>query len=97
MCATRFIEHALLLTSGGGKVAMLLSTDFDHAKTRWHLFGGCPAFACKVILTTRIRWIENSTGSPSSNHAWYIWDREHAGKPTLEYCGIEDAVEAVER
>ena len=36
--ATRFIEHALRLMSGGGKVAMLLRTDFDHAKTRRHLF-----------------------------------------------------------
>ena len=80
-----FIEHALRLTNGGGKVAMLLRTDFDHAKTRWHLFSGCPAFARKIVLTKRIRWFENSTGSPSFNHAWYIWDRQHAGKPTLEY------------
>ena len=38
--AALFIEHALRLMSGGGKVAMLLRTDFDHAKTRWHLFCG---------------------------------------------------------
>jgi hypothetical protein len=44
--ATLFIEHALRLMSGGGKVAMLLRTDFDHAKTRRHLFSDCPAFAC---------------------------------------------------
>src|SRR6476659_6295078 len=83
--ATPFIEHALRLTSGGGKVAMLLRTDFDHAKTRRHLFSNCPAFACKIVLTKRIRWIENSTGSPSFNHAWYIWDHKHVGEPTLEY------------
>jgi hypothetical protein len=35
--AVLFIEHALRLMNGGGKVAMLLRTDFDHAKTRWHL------------------------------------------------------------
>ena len=84
--ATQFIGHALrLTTSGGGKVAMLLRTDFDHAKTRWHLFSDCPVFACKIVLTKRIRWIENSIGQPSFNHAWYIWDHKHAGKPTLEY------------
>ena len=83
--ATQFIEHALRLMSGGGKVAMLLRTDFDHAKRRRHLFSDCPAFARKIVLTKRIRWFENSTGQPSFNHAWYIWDHKHAGKPTLEY------------
>ena len=84
--ATQFIEHALRLTSGGGgKVAMLLRTDFDHAKKRRHLFSDCRAFACKLVLTKRILWIENSTGQPSFNHAWYIWDHKHASKPTLEY------------
>ena len=83
--ATPFIEHALHLTSGGGKVAMLLRTDFDHAKRRRHLFADCPAFARKIVLTKRIRWFENSSGQPSFNHAWYIWDHNHAGKPTLEY------------
>src|SRR5262249_47347238 len=57
--AVRFIEHALALTkSGGGFVAMLLRTDFDHAKGRQHLFGKCPQFAQKVVLTKRIRWFE---------------------------------------
>jgi hypothetical protein len=31
-------------------------TDFDHAKTRQHLFA-CPQFAKKLALTNRIRWI----------------------------------------
>ena len=68
-----------------GKVAMLLRTDFDHAKRRRHLFSDCPAFARKIVLTKRIRWFENSSGQPSFNHAWYIWDHKHTGKPTLEY------------
>ena len=41
--AAMFIEHALRLMNGGGKVAMLLRTDFDHAKTSlaliWRLSG----------------------------------------------------------
>src|SRR5262245_33853037 len=64
---------------------MLLRTDFDHARSRGHLFANCPAFACKVVLTTRIRWFEHSNGSPSFNHAWYIWDWQHRGKAILEY------------
>jgi hypothetical protein len=46
-------------------VAMLLRTDFDHAKSRAHLFGGCSTFAKKVVLTRRIKWIEDSSGSQS--------------------------------
>ena len=66
-------------------VAMLLRTDFDHAATRAHLFGGCPMFAKRIALTKRIRWFEDSTGSPSFNHCWMIWDRQHRGPPTLAY------------
>ena len=84
--AREFVEHALkLMDPCRGMVAMLLRTDFDHAKTRRHLFADCPAFARKVVLTKRIRWFEGSTGSPSFNHAWYIWDHGNACSPTLSY------------
>jgi hypothetical protein len=66
-------------------VAMLLRTDFDHAATRAHLFARCPMFAKKVVLTKRIRWFEDSRGSPSFNHCWMIWDRQHRELPTLAY------------
>lgn len=83
--AQRFIEHALHLTrETAGVVAMLLRCDYDHAKTRRHLFSEHPAFAKKIILTRRIRWIEDSTGSPSFNHSWYLWDwRRPAGAPPV--------------
>ena len=66
-------------------VAMLLRTDFDHAASRAHLFADCATFAKKVVLTKRIRWFEGSKGSPSFNHCWMIWDREHRGPATLAY------------
>ena len=84
--AREFIEHALVLMKPtGGLVAMLLRTDFDHAKTRAHLFGECEAFAKRVVLTKRIKWFENSKGQPSFNHAWFIWDWKHQGPPTVSY------------
>ena len=83
--AQEFIEHAMRMVGGDGLVAMLLRTDFDHAKTRQHLFGKCPWFFKKVVLTRRIKWFEESTGSPSFNHAWYIWKMRHRGPPTLAY------------
>lgn len=84
--ATEFIDRALALQNPvGGIVAMLLRTDFDHAKTRGRLFAGCPSFTKKVVLTKRIKWFEDSKGSPSFNHAWFIWDWTHKGAPTLAY------------
>jgi methylase of polypeptide subunit release factors len=80
--ATEFIEHAFTL---GDHIAMLLRTDFDHAATRAYLFGDCPAFEKKIVLTKRIRWFEDSKGSPSFNHAWFIWSHNHKGPPTLAY------------
>ncbi len=84
--ATEFIDHALMLTRPHkGQVMMLLRTDFDHAKTRGRLFADCPQFAKKIVLTKRIQWFEDSKGSPSFNHAWFIWDWKHQGPPTLAY------------
>lgn len=83
--ATEFVQRALGSVPGDGIVAMLLRTDFDHAKTRQHLFSEHPAFAKKLVLTKRIKWFEDSTGSPSFNHAWFIWDWKHRGAPTLAY------------
>lgn len=84
--ATEFIHRALsLMRQVDGQVMMLLRTDFDHAKSRRNLFMDCPAFAKKLVLTKRIRWFEDSDGSPSFNHAWFLWDWKHIGPPTLAY------------
>lgn len=84
--AREFCELSLrLMQPVSGFVAMLLRTDFDHAKTRQHLFNHCSAFARKLVLTKRIKWFEDSKGQPSFNHAWFIWDWQHKGAPTLAY------------
>src|SRR5215831_2836699 len=84
--ATEFVCHALGRTYRlGGFVAMLLNTDFDHAKRRQHLFGACPQFDKKLVLTRRIVWFTPLIASPSSNHAWFIWDWRNNAKPLLSY------------
>ena len=85
--AQSFIERALQITRPmRGRVCMLLRVDYDSAKTRRHLFGGCPEFSRKLVLTSRIRWFAGSTGSPSFNHAWFIWDWANLGRPaTIRY------------
>lgn len=84
--AREFIEHALKLTKPvKGTVAMLLRTDYDHAKSRQHLFGECKQFWMKVVLTKRIQWFEDSKGQPSFNHAWFIWQWSGQEEPRLAY------------
>jgi predicted RNA methylase len=89
--AVKFIEHALELTRPiKGRVAMLLTADFDHAKGRRHLFADHPAFAARLAIQTRIRWIENSVGSPSQNHCWFFWDWNHTG-PAVSIYAMQEA------
>ena len=57
--APKFIERALFLTAPDGLVAMLLRTDFDHARSRQHLFQH--PFSKKLVLTKRIKWFEGPT------------------------------------
>lgn len=88
--ATEFCNHALrLMEPAAGMVAMLLRTDFDHAKSRSHLFRDCPAFTKKIVLMKRICWFVEDNGkpkaSPSFNHAWYVWDWRHQGPPSIAY------------
>jgi hypothetical protein len=84
--APEFIELALRLTEPArGLSVMLLGTDYDHARTRKHLFGSCPVFAKKLVPTKRIIWFESPNAAPSFNHAWSIWDWCHRGLPTLAW------------
>lgn len=90
--ATLFIEHALdLMKPASGIVAMLLRTDFDHARSRRHLFADHPAFARRIALTRRIQWFEGTKGHPSFNHSWFVWDWLHSGPATVAYAPQEAA------
>lgn len=84
--ADRFIERALALTSErNGMLALLLPHEFDCAAGRHEIFAGHPAFACKMTLTKRIRWLGlpppepgKKKSTPRKHHAWYVWDfRKH--------------------
>lgn len=83
--APEFVGHAVeLMRPANGFVAMLLRTDFDHAKTRNGLFAS-PAFSKKLVLTKRIVWFERKGAAPSFNHAWFIWDWTQSGPPSIVY------------
>jgi hypothetical protein len=82
--AREFIERALSFDSVR-VVAMLLRTDFDHGATRAAPICPLPDVCQEGGSDQRIRWFEDSNGSPSFNHCWMIWDRLHRGPPTLAY------------
>jgi hypothetical protein len=82
--AEEFLAHALATSSWS---AMLLRCDYDHAVTRSYLFRDNPWFSQKIELTKRIVWtnLARPGAAPSFNHAWFIFDKEHDGPPTIAY------------
>jgi hypothetical protein len=86
--AVAFIEHALEL--GVPRVSMLLRNDFDSAISRQHLFRNNPMFAGKIVLLNRIKWFVGAS-SPSDNHSWFTWSREHRGGPAIHYVTRREA------
>lgn len=91
--AEAFVRRALeLVKPVDGSVAMFLRNEWDcSADDRPDLFEGHPAYAMKVVVTKRPRWIEGSTGSPRHNYAWYVWDWRHEGHPAIRYIHPRDA------
>lgn len=83
-----FIKKALQLSAPNGMVAMLLRTDYDHAKSRRHLFKDCPQFSMQIKLLSRIVWFEPAVASPSQNHSWFVWDWKHKGLPVENRAGL---------
>lgn len=76
----QFVKKGLEVTKKyEGIVAMFMRTDWGAAVTRKPLTQH-PAFAMKLEMTKRPRWIENSTGSPRHNYAYWIWDWKTVGQ-----------------
>lgn len=78
--AEAFIAAGLERTAMHGFLALLLPTDFDHAKTRARFFAQCPRFAGRIVLTRRVKWFELPTASgkkhgPKDNHCWFLWQQ----------------------
>jgi len=77
--AEAFIRKALKVTERyQGKVAMLLRHEYDTAKGRADLFNK-PPHSAELVLTSRPRWIEGSTGAPRHSYSWFLWEHGHIG------------------
>lgn len=92
-----FVRHALELTRPhGGVVAMFLRNEWDMSSDdRPDLFEGHPAYAMKVCVTKRPRWVAFKKGdkSPRHNYAWYVWDwsKPAGALPPIRYIHPRDA------
>jgi hypothetical protein len=99
--AEQFVEIGLRhIARDGGFLALLLPVDFDAAKSRMHLFAGCPHFAGKIILTKRIIWFANpdKREAPKENHGWFLWQRSliRGRQPVIRYAPINQFRHAAE-
>lgn len=58
-----------------GGVALLLRTNFDHAKGREMFFENCSHYYGQIKLLFRPRWFPKRDGdaSPFHNFVWHIW------------------------
>ena len=70
--ADKFIKHSLGYCV---KYAFLLPYTFDAAASRVDMFAW--PFKARYNITRRIRWdnLEQKKNGPSTNHAWYVWDK----------------------
>jgi hypothetical protein len=80
--AELFIRHALHLKPRGG-VAMLVKSQFWHAKRRHQLFLDChPDYVCP--LTWRPDFLFGAkSGSPTMEVVWSIWKSPYATSRTI--------------
>lgn len=73
LLAEQAIRHALkLMEKPRGDVIFFMRADYDSSKRRADIFDHL-AFATKIVLRHRPRWIEDSTGAPRFNYAFYHW------------------------
>lgn len=93
--AREFIRRAIEITRlSCGKVAILQRHEFDAPRSNWPLFK--PPFAQKLILPRRPKWSDEDKASPRFPYAWYVWDWQHGGAPTMRWLEESDTQEALD-
>jgi predicted RNA methylase len=84
--AIAFLSHALAIAERRhGVVALLLPFEFDTRLTRRPLIGAHPAFAAKITIAERIRWVNlpQTEAAPMAHHAWFVWSFDAAVRERL--------------
>lgn len=85
--ATMFARKALELSPK--KVALLLKIGFLEGPTRSDLFDAAP-LARIWVIRRRVSFLRGGTEAVSMNgkggmvaYAWFVWDKDHSGPPTI--------------
>lgn len=83
----RQIERVKRLELWG--LAVLLRTNFDHAKSRQVMFKNCPYYHGQIKLLFRPWWSENHDKQPIHNYVWHIWLANNGTRPITYYANGE--------
>ena len=85
--ASEFIRHAK--KQADAKVAMFLRTAFLEGSTRYAMFNDT-AFPLKTVyqFSKRVTLCKPGANIKTGGmiaYAWFVWDKSHKGKPTIEW------------
>lgn len=89
--AKDFVEHALLISEDGVKIAMFLKLTFLESKSRKSLFEKYP-FKTLYVSSERLQCAKNGDFDKYGKgvgtavaYGWYVWEKGFKGKPTIEW------------
>jgi hypothetical protein len=83
--AREFVDHALKVTHG--KVAMLLKLNFLEGQKRAKWFPTTPLRNVHVF-SRRVSFARGDGedgGAGLLAYAWFVWERNYKGKPTIDW------------
>jgi len=88
--AQEFVEHSMELIKKSEvsnlKVAMFLKLTFLEGQKRKKLFKKYPPKIIYVYSSRRQCGLNGKfEGSSASCYAWFVWEKEYTGKPTIEW------------
>lgn len=85
--ATQFVLRAKQIANK--KIAMILKLTFLESMGRYKKIFTDKEFPLKsvYVFSGRIQFSPDGAqaGSPTLSHAWYVWDKNYEGKPTLSW------------
>ncbi len=84
--ALEFVQQALKLSNK--KVVMFLKLVFLEGQKRYKFFQEYPPKKIYVFSYRATCWkngIQDSKSGTTLAHAWFVWEKGHAGKPEIEW------------
>jgi hypothetical protein len=73
------------------KVAVIMKLAFLESEKRYRLFTTTP-FKKVYVFCKRVQMYPHGQSGPKSGtiaYAWYVWDKDYIGKPTLDWISIK--------